>query len=114
MLTLLFVLVLGSAKSEPAPYADSIRCAGLAEAALDRQTGDGRRKLFDTAMYWGLAASERARSEGISARRFTYDQKDAKERALRDLAAGTHAGRELDDCTARVPPTAEHGARLPQ
>jgi hypothetical protein len=52
-----------------------------------------------------MAASEAARKDGISAARFTQDQKDAAAKAKADLEGpGTDALVELALCVARVPP----------
>ena len=89
------------------PYAESIRCAGLAEAAARREKdglGFGRAN-FDAAVFWGMAASEAARKDGLTGARFTADQEDAAARAAAELEAGSKAaGDELASCLARVPP----------
>ncbi len=91
------------------PYAESIRCAGLAEAAARRDAdgiGPGR-PYYDAALFWGMAASEAARKDGLSGARFTADQQEAAARARAELdAPGTEAFEELARCVARVPRTA--------
>ena len=111
MLTTLLALAMGAAPTATLPpYAHSIRCAGLAEAALGRPPFDkAERKLFDAAMFWGMAASERARADGISAVQFSRDQEVAKEHAARDLQTGPSAMAELDRCMAGVPLTDARG-----
>lgn len=104
---ILATALLGLAGPGPLPpYAESIRCAGLAEAAS--QASDGRsqegRRLFDAAMFWGLAASEGGRKEGVAAGTFKSDQVSARLRAAGELAPGAAAKAELDACVARVPP----------
>lgn len=89
------------------PYAESIRCAALAEAAhrLDKEGPEAARH-YDAALFWGLAASERARNDGIAAPQFTADQERARGLALPDLAGGQPKPmQELLDCLARVPAT---------
>ena len=94
-----------AAPSDPGPlppYAESIRCAGLAEAAGALRPRE--RGLFDGALFWGLAASEAARKAKYSAKRFTRDQKRAAAAARRELKArGSSAEAELEACLARVP-----------
>jgi hypothetical protein len=89
------------------PYAESIRCAGLAEAAARREK-DGLapgKAAFDTAVFWGMAASEAARKDGLSGERFTKDQEAAAAKAATELdGPGSDALVELALCVARVPP----------
>ncbi|HEX8579328.1 MAG TPA: hypothetical protein VF655_07010 [Allosphingosinicella sp.] len=106
---MLFALLLAAAPAQATlpPYAESIRCAGLAEAS----TRIGPRKPndagFDTALYWGLAASEAARKNGIPAERFTADQVAAADKAEAELRdPRSDAPMELAFCVARVPRTA--------
>jgi hypothetical protein len=97
------------------PYAESIRCAGLAEAAANLEPGGpaaNRGAAFDAAIFWGMAASEAARKDGLSGERFTADQVEAAAKAERELRApGTDALTELALCIARVPPLPRKGER---
>ena len=89
------------------PYAESIRCAGLAEAASAESDKDSEagRKLFDAALFWGLAASEAGRKDGIPAATFSSDQIAARTRAAGELGpSNPGAAAELEACLARVPP----------
>jgi dihydroxyacetone kinase len=96
-----------AAKPKLPPYATSIRCSGLAEAAARRE-GKGvafGRTNYDAAIFWGMAASERARKDGISGARFTADQEAAASKAGAELDAGSAAAAaELARCISRVPP----------
>jgi hypothetical protein len=107
LLTLLLLIAAAAAPGPLPPYAESIRCAGLAEGAAgleDPATARGRR-LYDAAIFWGMAASERARKDGLSPDRFTADQKRAAEQAGAELrGGGGGAAAELDRCLERVPP----------
>jgi hypothetical protein len=113
MLTLLLLASAAAPTSLP-PYGESIRCAGLAEAAA-RLENDGvkpGRAAFDAAIFWGMAASEAARKDGLSGARFTADQEQAAAKAAVDLQApGTDALVELALCVARVPRLPAKGER---
>jgi hypothetical protein len=89
------------------PYADAIRCAALAEAAAEtasHSSGDGKR-LFDAAIFWGMAASEGARKAKLPAARFTSDQSEAAAAARVELEKRDEAASaELATCLERVPP----------
>ena len=89
------------------PYADSIRCAALAEAAAEAASpsSDEGKRLFDAAIFWGMAASEGARKAKLPAARFTSDQSTAAAAARIELQKGDEAASaELSACLARVPP----------
>lgn len=88
------------------PYADSIRCAGLVEAADQIEADEVRSKpLYDAALFWGLAASERARKDGISSAGFKADQVRARETALAELKSGDAAAADATiECVMKVPP----------
>jgi hypothetical protein len=111
LLTLALLLTPGLAEAKKPklpPYAQSIRCAGLAEVAA-RPGKDGKRPesgtAFDAAIFWGMAASEAARNNGISGEQFTADQLAAAAKAEKELfGPGTDALTELARCIARVPP----------
>lgn len=88
-------------------YERSIRCAGLAEAAWRAPGADAakQRKMFDVALFWGLAASEAARKDGIPASAFTEDQKAAAAMVAAELAADDRAAAtELRACETQTPP----------
>jgi hypothetical protein len=100
---MLSLLLLAAAAATPTlpPYAESIRCAGLAEADAEQSRSD---LAFDAAIYWGMAASEAARNNGVSAERFAQDQKEAATKAKADLETGQGILEELVDCLAAAPP----------
>ncbi|HEX8584336.1 MAG TPA: hypothetical protein VF680_07995 [Allosphingosinicella sp.] len=110
LLTLALLLAPGlAAAKEPKlpPYLDSIRCAGLAEAAAKSEVGGIRSSKvnFSAAIFWGMAASERARKDGLTGARFTADQLAAAARADSEFKAGSKAAAdELARCIARIPP----------
>jgi hypothetical protein len=88
--------------SVPTPYTAALACAGIAEAAARRDPGN--RAAFDAALYWGMAASERAREDKLPAKVFTRHQKGAAASAAADLEAGkAEAVAFLASCIARVP-----------
>lgn len=101
---ILVALLLAQQEELPA-YADSIRCAGLAEAADQLEADEARsRPLYDAALYWGLAASERARKDGIASATFKADQLRARETALKQLKSGdADAAGAAIQCVMKVP-----------
>lgn len=86
-------------------YASAIRCAGLVEAGDELVADEAASKpLFDAAIFWGLAASERARKDGVSTQQFKADQERARAKALDELKReDPGAGEEIIDCVMRVP-----------
>src|SRR4051812_21515049 len=105
----MFLIALAAAAARPTAkvpsYPEAIRCAGLMEAGLggkDPVSEEGRR-LFDAALYWGLAASGVGRRGHVTATKFKADQVAAKTAAVADLGAGK-AGGEFANCLKRVPP----------
>ncbi|HEY0027661.1 MAG TPA: hypothetical protein VGC35_07305 [Allosphingosinicella sp.] len=98
---------LAAAKPKLPPYAESIRCAGLAEAASRREEGGVRfsKVNFSAAIFWGMAASERGRKDGVTGARFDADQRAAAAKADSEFEAGSNAAAaELARCIARIPP----------
>ena len=100
-------LLLLAQHHEPLPaYADSSRCSGLVAAAskLHKDRPDWR-IYYDALIFWSMAASERARKDGLSSKKFEADQTAEQARALPQLeAADAAAMAELDACMKRVPP----------
>jgi hypothetical protein len=89
------------------PYAQALRCAGLAEAAagLSNASSAAGRRHFDGAIFWGLATSEAARKANLPAERFTIDQQQAAALGRNQLEVGdVGALAELAACLKRVPP----------
>ena len=105
MLFLLSAAALHGAGGKLPPYAESIRCAGLAEAATEAATDRAEeRRLFDAAIFWGMAASEAARKAKYPGERFTADQLSAAAAAKTELVAPAPGARaELAACLDRVP-----------
>jgi hypothetical protein len=109
MLKITLALLAVSALESPPlpPYADAIRCAGLMEAASNiagPESAEGMRR-FDHAIFWGMAASEAGRKEGVASSKFKQDQNDARTLAEGQLKAADPAAQtELDACTAQVRP----------
>jgi len=104
MIALALALLL---QREPLPaYADAGRCAGLSVAhhrALDDKAPQSR-VAYDTALFWSLAFSERARKDKVAAVQFEKDLAAEAERAGKQLAAKEPgATAELARCAARVP-----------
>ena len=106
MLFLLGAAALHGAAGKLPPYAESIRCAGLAEAAAEAAASrKEERRMFDAAIFWGMAASEAGRKAGYPAARFTADQLAASAAAKAELRAKARGARsELRACLKRVPP----------
>jgi hypothetical protein len=97
-----------AAKKPPLPdYPVALRCAALTEAKsrLTPQTTREGRARFDEALFWGMTASESARTRAkITGARFTQDQADAGGKALAQLTArDPGALAELDTCRKQVP-----------
>ena len=88
----------------------SVRCAGLTQAASELEGGestDGKRRLFDAALYWALTAMPgRDRRRASPARDFAdADQTRARVTAVRQLTARCHRGAAptLQRCRAEDP-----------
>jgi hypothetical protein len=95
------------------PYAYSLRCAGLAEAAAEagKGTPEGSR-AYDAAIFWGMAASEAARKDKISGAQFTADQKREAATAAAQFQDAKHpAHEEFERCVSEVPPLGKGGER---
>jgi hypothetical protein len=99
------LLILAQQQGPLPEYPVSIRCAALAEAAHKLDPDEVRtRPYFDAALYWGLAASERARKDGIASDAFKAEQIKARALAVTDLSGGTPGPKaELVECLAKVP-----------
>lgn len=88
------------------PYVEVVRCAGLTQAASELEGGESPegRKLFDTALYWSLAASQIAVAGGQALRQADADQNAARILAVRELGSGNAKARtELQACQRRTP-----------
>jgi hypothetical protein len=110
LMTLLTTLM-----STPAPvqaadglmsYEQTVRCAGLTQAASELEGGESGRgqSLFDAALYWSLAATQAASASGRPAASADGDQTRARVTAVRELSdddAGADAA--LQACLRRTP-----------
>ena len=95
------------------PYGYSLRCAGLAEAAAEagKDTPEGSR-AYDAAIFWGMAASEAARKDKVTAAQFTADQKREAATAAAQFQDAPHpAHEEFERCVSEVPPLGKAGER---
>lgn len=106
MTAVLTLDVAQAATQQPLSYDESVRCAGLAQAASELEggeSGEGRR-LYDAALFWSLTAMQMARSAARPPETAEADQTRARIRAVRELSAGEPDARTaLDRCRARTP-----------
>lgn len=87
-------------------YDDTVRCAGLTQAASELEGGESAegRSLYDAALFWSLAATQAASASGREARASDADQTRARVLAVRQLtAAEAEARAVLARCRARTP-----------
>lgn len=111
MLLLLAVATVMTASQSPGDaalvsYDQSVRCAGLTQAASELEGGESRegRSLFDAALYWSLASMNAAQASGRSETAAEADQTRARVRAVRQLSDGDDAARaELGRCRRLTP-----------
>jgi len=87
-------------------YEEAVRCAGLSQAASELEGGESSegRALYDTALYWSLAAMQAATTAGKSAQAAEADQTRARIAAVRQLnndAASARAA--LQRCRQKTP-----------
>ncbi|HEY0112631.1 MAG TPA: hypothetical protein VGB59_05695 [Allosphingosinicella sp.] len=99
------------AKKRPLPtYAHAVRCAGLTGAWMREvpEASEEGLKRFDRALFWGLAASEVARRNKLTAARMEADTQGSVARAQSEFGGAgpvaEAARRELGACVAEVPP----------
>lgn len=97
-----------AAKRRPLPtYPQALRCAALTGAFL-RQVeplSDEARSRFDSALFWGLAASETARKAKLGAAHFERELESEMLAAQAQLhETDSAAAAELDACLKEVPP----------
>lgn len=87
-------------------YDQTVRCAGLAQAASELEGGESvqGRRLFDAALYWSLAATQAAAAAGRPTDQSDAEQTRARIEAVAALNGGAAAAREaLETCLARTP-----------
>ena len=87
-------------------YEQTVRCAGLTQAASELEGGEsGRgRTLYDAALYWSLAATQAASASGRPTASADGDQTRARVDAVRQLSDGDgDAQAALQACLRRTP-----------
>ena len=87
-------------------YEETVRCAGLTQAASELAGGDGAegKALMDAALYWSLTALQAASAAGKSAAMAEADQTRARLQAVRLLSADSAEARAaLQRCQRRTP-----------
>lgn len=87
-------------------YEETVRCAGLAQAASELEGGESTdgKSLFDVALYWSLAAGQAATASGKAPAVADADQNRARILAVRQLNSGDDTARaDLRRCRARTP-----------
>lgn len=107
VLALMALISLGAqARDQPPSYDETVRCAGLTQAASELEGGESRegRSLYDAALFWSLTAIQAAEAAGRPPPVAEADQTRARIRAVRELSRGDAAARaELGRCRARAP-----------
>ena len=87
-------------------YEETVRCAGLTQAASELAGGDGAegRALMDAALYWSLTALQAATAAGKAPAAAEADQTRARLVAVRLLSADNPEARAaLQRCRQRTP-----------
>lgn len=87
-------------------YQETVRCAGLTQAASELEGGESPRgrSLFDAALYWSLASGQAASASGRPTASADADQTRERIAAVRDLSAQTNgAPAALEACLRRTP-----------
>lgn len=95
-----------SAPARLMSYDDTVRCAGLTQAASEMEGGESAegRALSDAALYWSLTAGQAAVTAGKTPVAADADQSQARIRAVRELtAANAEARADLTRCRQRTP-----------
>ncbi|WP_395944362.1 hypothetical protein [Brevundimonas sp.] len=87
-------------------YEEAVRCAGLTQAASELEGGESAegKSLYDSALYWSLAAMQAATAAGKPTRVAEADQTRARIEAVRQLNAEAPAARTaLQRCRQKTP-----------
>ena len=104
---LLLTLIAPQAEGEGLmSYQDTVRCAGLTQAASELEGGESPRGriLFDAALYWSLASGQAAAASGRPAVSADADQTRERIGAVRDLTEQTPGAQSaLEACLRRTP-----------
>lgn len=77
----LLLLLAAADGARPLPaYAEALNCAGATQAAVEGQERAAETaRVFDSAVYWSLAAMDIARRDGKTAAQAEADQKAARD-----------------------------------
>ena len=87
-------------------YEQAVRCAGLTQAASELEGGESRegQTLYDSALYWSLAAMNAAQASGRSDVLAEAEQTRARITAVRQLSQDdASAQAELARCRRLTP-----------
>jgi hypothetical protein len=87
-------------------YEESVRCAGLTQAASELEGGESARgrRLYDAALFWSLAAMRAGTAAGKSPSAAEADQTRARIEAVRRLNADAPAAEAgLQRCLQKTP-----------
>ncbi|NBB64468.1 hypothetical protein GVN18_35000 [Pseudomonas sp. ODNR1LW] len=87
-------------------YEESVRCAGLTQAASELEGGESARgrRLYDAALFWSLAAMQAGTASGKSPSAAEADQTRARIAAVRQLNADApSAEAALTRCLQKTP-----------
>lgn len=106
LLTLLVALQTAAAPARLMSYDDTVRCAGLTQAASEMEGGESAegRALSDAALYWSLTAGQAAVTAGKTPAAADADQSRSRIRAVRELTASDSDARaDLSRCRQRTP-----------
>ena len=96
----------GPAAARLLSYDETVRCAGLTQAASELEGGESAegKALSDAALYWSLAATQAAQASNREATAADADQNLARIRAVQRLNANDSDARAaLQRCRARTP-----------
>ena len=102
----LLVLTAPQATGGLLSYEQTVRCAGLTQAASELEGGESAqgRRLFDAALYWSLAATQAASAAGRPSAQADAEQTRARIDGVAALNGGAAGPREaLEACLARTP-----------
>ena len=106
----LFAVSLGVVQAPPKvtliSYDETVRCAGVAQAASELEGGESAegKALSDAALYWSLAATQAAQASRRDPIVADADQNRARIRAVQQLSAGGAEVRTtLQRCRAKTP-----------
>lgn len=106
LFALIAVLQTAASPARLMSYDDSVRCAGVTQAASELEGGESAegKALSDAALYWSLTAGQAAVTAGKTPVAADADQARARVRAVRELsAANADARADLNRCRQRTP-----------